>query len=95
MRISSAGTPARITGTGNAVARATGLLGFFCVTSASGTLALYDDAGTGTSTPVVDAFALVAGTWYPLPFDFTKGIYAVIGGTATGTLSLQERAGNP
>jgi hypothetical protein len=46
----------------------------------------YDDAATGTTTKLVDTFTPVAGTWYPMPFAFSKGLNVVIGGTVSATV---------
>lgn len=62
------------------------LLGILCSTNTNGTLILYDDAGTGTSTPITGTITLAAGTWYPLPVATTKGLYAVIAGTTSITI---------
>lgn len=62
------------------------MLGVFCSSSTAGTLTLYDSPATGTTTKIVDTFNLTAGTWYPLPFAFATGLYAVIGGTAAITI---------
>lgn len=78
---------------GNVVNRSGVMLGYVCTSSTSGTLSLYDDAATGTSTPIIVGLPLVAGQWYPLPFCFSNGINAVVGGTATGTLSLTVSIG--
>jgi hypothetical protein len=64
------------------------LLGIFVsAASATPTITVYDDTGTGTTIKVVDTFTPVASTWYPLPFSFKKGINIVIGGTVSYTVS--------
>lgn len=63
------------------------VIGVFCSSSSSGTLALYDSATAQTSTgKIVDTFNLTAGTWYSLPIAFVNGLYAVVGGTASITV---------
>lgn len=62
------------------------MLGVFCSSSTAGSLTLYDDPATGTTTKIVDTFTLVPGTWYPLPFAYATGLYAVVGGTAAITV---------
>lgn len=61
-----------------------GMLGFFINSvAATATLQFYDDAATGTSTPITGAMTAAAGIltpgWYALPVATTKGLYAVIG----------------
>jgi hypothetical protein len=64
------------------------MLGIFVTAaSATPTITIYDDAGTGTTTKVVDTFTPVASTWYPLPFSFKSGVNIVIGGTVSFTVS--------
>jgi hypothetical protein len=62
------------------------LFGVFCSTSTAGTIALYDDAATGTSIPMTGTITLVAGTLYRIPVGFANGLNAVIGGTANVTV---------
>ncbi|HDR9497601.1 TPA: hypothetical protein QDC06_000803 [Burkholderia cepacia] len=77
----------QITANGNVCAN-DGILGGIFVSSASGTptITVYDDQATGTTTKIVDTFTPVAGTWYPLPFAFSKGLNVVIGGTVSATV---------
>ena len=86
MRSITTFTPKNISVTSNVCAADGIMAGVFCSSSSSGTLAIYDDAATGTTTKIVDTFNLVAGTWYPLPFAVANGIYCVIGGTASITV---------
>lgn len=62
-----------------------GILGgiFVSAASATPTITLYDDAGTGTATKIVDTFTPTPGTYYPMPFGFAKGLNVVIGGTVS------------
>jgi hypothetical protein len=79
-----------ITASGN-VCNSDGILGGIFVASASGaTIAIYDDAGTGTATPVVAAFAPMAGTYYPLPFGVSAGINVVVTGTLAATVAYKR-----
>lgn len=61
--------------------------GIVCSTSSAGTVTVYDDAGTGTSTPITGTISLTAGQFYNLPFAFSKGLYIVVGGTANITVA--------
>ena len=76
-----------ITGSGNVKSSFGQLGGVFVGTATGATLAFYDDAGTGTSTPLVAPFTVAAGTWYPLPFAFGKGLNVVATGTLTATVA--------
>jgi hypothetical protein len=81
---------AELSGTGgNISVGPTALQGIF-VSSASGTptITIYDDAATGTTTPIVPTFTPVAGTYYPLPFRALNGLNVVIGGTVTGVAGI-------
>ena len=84
----ASGAYKQITASANIQSYASNLLGVFCSSSTAGTLTVYDDAGTGTTTKVVDTFTLVAGTFYQLPFGLSKGLYVVIGGTASVTVAF-------
>jgi hypothetical protein len=64
--------------------------GIFCSASTSGTVTVYDDAATGTTTKIVDTFSLTAGTFYRLPFGAGTGLYIVIGGTASITVGFNK-----
>lgn len=79
----------QISASGNLRSTSGGLLGVF-VSSIGGTptITVYDDAGTGTVSKLVDTFTPVAGTWYPLPFAFANGLNVVIGGTVSATVGL-------
>jgi hypothetical protein len=74
--------------TGTAAVRGGGILGIFVASSTSGTIAVYDSATTTTTVPIVPVFAATGGTWYPLPFGYTQGVYIVVGGTLTAVLGL-------
>lgn len=77
----------QISANGNVCAN-DGILGgiFVSAASATPTITIYDDAAAGTTTKIVDTFTPVAGTWYPLPFAFSKGLNVVIGGTVSATV---------
>lgn len=59
--------------------------GFFVNSfTTTATIQFYDDAGTGTSTPITGVITLTTGAgntppgWYPLPVSTSKGLYVVI-----------------
>lgn len=85
-------TPAHLTAATTQVKQGFGhLMGLFCASASTGTVAIYDTSNSTTSGAVilVNTFSLTAGTWYNLPFDFNQGMYVVIGGTADITVSYQ------
>lgn len=81
-------TPRQIIASANVAPRACSIAGIFCSSSTSGTVTIYDDPATGTTTKIVDTFTVAAGTWYPLPFSVSNGVNLVIGGTASVTIGL-------
>ena len=58
------------------------MVGFYA--SVAGTMAVYDDPATGTSTPIGTALVVNIG-WNPFPVAFANGLYVVLT-TAAGTL---------
>lgn len=76
----------QITATANVSPLPANLVGIFVSASTSGTITVYDDPATGTTTKAVDTFNAVAGTYYPLPISLSKGLYVVLGGTASVTV---------
>jgi hypothetical protein len=82
------GNAKAISTTANVKASQGAMLGIFCSSSTSGTITLYDDAATGTSTAIAAVFNVTAGTWYSLPVAFGNGLYVVVGGTAAVTVVL-------
>ena len=75
-----------MTSSANVSAVPANLIGIFCSTTSSGTVTVYDDAATGTGTPVTGAITLTAGTWYKIPAGCSKGIYVAIANTANVTV---------
>jgi hypothetical protein len=79
----------QISATGNVLSHQCELLGIFVSAAASTpTITVYDSASTATTTKIVDTFTPVAGTWYKLPFTVTQGLYIVISGTVSATVSV-------
>lgn len=75
-----------ISATGNLKSSNGALIGFFVsAASATPTITVYDDAATGTGTPLVSVFTPAASTWYPIPVGFSAGLYVVISGTVSAT----------
>jgi hypothetical protein len=82
------GNAKAISATANVKSSQGAMLGIFCSSSTSGTITLYDDAATGTSTAIAAVFNVTAGTYYSLPVAFANGLYVVVGGTAAVTVVL-------
>lgn len=79
----------QVSASGNVWPQCAALEGIFVsAASATPTITVYDDSGTGTTTKIVDTFTPVAATWYPLPFMALKGINVVIGGTVSCTVGF-------
>lgn len=83
----------QISATANVQPKRGALLGIF-VSAASNTptITVYDEAGSGTTTKLVDTFTPAAATWYSLPFDCTSGLNVVITGTVSCTVASQSGA---
>lgn len=79
------GAPKIVTATANVKPIPCGLLGFFVSTTSSGTVILYDDAGTGTTTPISGTITPAAGAFYPFPAALVNGLYVVVSGTISAT----------
>lgn len=63
----------------------TKLGGIFCASTTSGTVKVWDSTAA-SGTVCVNTFALVAGTYYPLPADMKNGLYITIANTADITV---------
>lgn len=78
---------AQISASGNVCKGPAALEGIFVsAASTTPTITVYDDAGTGTGTKIVDTFTPTAGQFYPLPFRALKGLNVVISGTVSCTV---------
>lgn len=66
----------------NAKAGQGAMLGFYA--SVAGTMAVYDDAALGTTTPIGTALVVATG-WNPFPVAFANGLNISLT-TAAGTL---------
>ena len=64
------------------------LIGVFVSSvTGSGTLAMFDDAGVGTSNTIVSAFVPnVSICWYPMPTQTRNGLCASVAATVTFTV---------
>jgi hypothetical protein len=63
---------------------------FVSAASATPTITIYDDSATGTAKTLVAVFTPTPGTYYKLPFRFTKGLNIVIGGTVSCTVGFER-----
>jgi hypothetical protein len=61
------------------------LLGFYVNSTTAGTIQLYDDPSTGTTTPISGVITPAIG-FHRFPAAFATGLNAVIGGTLNVTL---------
>lgn len=82
-----------VTSSSNVLSKRGALLNIF-VSAASGapTITIYDDAATGTTTPLVTVFTPVAATNYQFNFDVQNGVHVAIGGTVSCTVGTQSAA---
>lgn len=62
------------------------LCGIFVASSTSGTIKLWNSL-TAAAPVLVNTFSAVAGTWYPLPFKFSTGLYVTLAGTIDCSVS--------
>ena len=75
-----------ITASGNVSPVPCVVVGILCATTTSGTVTLYDDASTGTSTPITGTITPAAGSFTPLYIATTKGLNVVVGATINATI---------
>lgn len=64
-----------------------GILGFFCNSTSSGTIALSQGTASG-GTAITGTITPTAGTWYPFPVESPSGIYATIANTLNVTFAV-------
>jgi len=69
------------------------LYGIFVSTTSSGTLTVYDSAGSSASDPkILDTITVAAGTAYanfPSGLFFNKGLYIVLANSASFTVAYE------
>lgn len=73
------------TASGNVKSSQGALLGFYVNSTSSGTIVLYDDAATGTTTAISGTITPAIG-WQNFPVAFTNGLNIVIANTLNVTL---------
>lgn len=79
-------TPVNFTSSGQVKTGKGFLVGIFVASSSSGTIKLWDNTSAATTT-IVNTFTANAGTWYPLPFPFSVGLFITITGTVDCSIS--------
>jgi hypothetical protein len=62
------------------------VIGFYVNSTTAGTIQFYDDAATGTTTPITGLITPAIG-FHRLPVAFASGLYAVIGATLNVTIA--------
>lgn len=82
------GSPKLVAASGNVKVGQGGVLGIFVSSHTAGSIALYDDAASGTTTKVLDTFLFPGVGWYPLQMTFAAGLNIVVGGTLSATVVL-------
>lgn len=84
MILQEAYTPKLMAVSGAVIGVAGMLGGFMC--STAGTVQLRDGGAGGTI--IVATFPVTAGVFHSCPFGFSNGLYAELGGGATGTFGI-------
>lgn len=78
--------PARLVASGQVMAGAGGLMGIFVSqASAAPTIKVWDSL-TAAGAVLVNTFTPIAGTFYPMPFFFSVGLFVTISGTVDCTV---------
>lgn len=87
MHVQERYTPKPVAANSTVTISGSGVGGFLCTTS--GTITLVRDDGQGATTTLVNAMAVTAGVYYPLPFYLgpTGGTFTTAGG-AVGCLGV-------
>lgn len=80
----ASGTPINKTASANIVPRTCELIGFYVNSTTSGTLILYDDASTGTTTAISGTITPAIG-YHAYPATLRNGLNAVIASTLNVT----------
>lgn len=82
------GAPAIKTATGNVFPIGGELLGFYVNSTSAGTLILYDDSSTGTTTAISGTITPAIG-FHRFPAGLVNGLGVVVGGTINVTFFKQ------
>lgn len=82
----AAGNYKHLTATANVKATPGALMGVLSSATTAGTIQFYDSATTTTTIPITGVITPAAGSFTPIPLNFTTGLYAVITGTLDATI---------
>lgn len=66
---------------------------FVSAASATPTITIYDDPGTGTGVTFVQVFTPTSATYYPVRGKYGQGLNVVLGGTVTCTVFYDDNTG--
>ena len=81
------GAPANLTASAQVMAGSGGLMGIFVSqASAAPTIKVWDSL-SATGKVLVNTFTPIAGTFYPMPFLYTLGLFVTISGTVDCTVA--------
>jgi hypothetical protein len=89
--VSESGTAANITASAQIYDKAGDLLGIWVSSaSATPTIKVWSNVAA-TGDVIANTFTPIASTFYPLPFQFNKGLFVTISGTVDCTVSWTPR----
>lgn len=89
--VSEAGTPVNLTASAQISNAAGDLLGIWVSSaSATPTIKVWNNAAA-TGDVIANTFTPLAGSFYPMPFQFNKGLFVTISGTVDCTVSWTPR----
>lgn len=75
------GSPVRLTASGAAKQGMGVLCGIFVASVTGATITIYDGQ-SASGTLIIGTFTPIAGTFYPIPLNFSSGCFIAITGTA-------------
>jgi len=85
--VSEYGVPVRLTASGLLKNGSGSLLGVFVASGTTPTIAIYEGTVTG-GTILVNTFVPNTGVFTPIPFSFSTGCFATLGGTIDATFAV-------
>jgi len=87
--VTESGIPTNITASTLITSAPTALVGIFVAqASATPTIKVWNNTAASGAV-LVNTFTPVAGTWYPMPFKSTNGLFVTITGTVDCTVCWQ------
>jgi hypothetical protein len=87
-KVQIAGSPIQISATAQLLKVPGVLLTVVVGTTTGGTLQFYDSNNAQTTNPITPVLTLTAGASVLLCFEFTQGLYVVVGGTITAAAGV-------